>query len=209
VYFFGDRVEGGEYVRYDAGGHRADPGYPKDPLSRWWEGLPFDRIDAAFFMPQGDEFPNWHIFINGTQYIRWPIQDPAIIRMEYPESTDNFGLRGLGSAFPRIDAAFANERRTLYMFYEDLYVRRHWRGRFEDPDEPIDSGYPKTIREGWGLDWRRVTAAFRNPTGTIYLFNEHEYVKYSAGRIPNQGPDVDYRVPKTISEGWGPVVASL
>lgn len=85
AYFF----KGNQYVRYDIGSDKADPGYPKPINSNNWPGLPWDQIDAVVNWGNGKAY-----FFKGKQYIRYDIKadkaDPG-----YPQPIDSSTWPGL------------------------------------------------------------------------------------------------------------------
>lgn len=157
-YFF----VGDQYYRYNIDKDEVDDGYPKK-IKDHWKGVPFDRIDAAFYA----EGKGKVYFFRGDEYIGYFKKEDKADGV--PRKIKD-AWRGV--PFSRIDAAVSwtktkgpgnEKRRKVYFFSCDEYVR------YDMDSDMVDPGYPKKIRGNWNnFKFKRVDAAmdgFYNPSG--------------------------------------------
>ncbi|MEU7030400.1 hemopexin repeat-containing protein [Streptomyces sp. NPDC046275] len=122
---------GGEYLRYDEPGDKADPGYPR-PLAGNWTGLFPSGVDAAVNWGNGKLY-----FFKGSQYVRYDITadrvDPGYPR---PVAGNWTGVFPSG-----IDAVAYPGGRYAYFFGGGQYRRFDVDADAVDADGPLDASF--------------------------------------------------------------------
>jgi len=88
-----------KYIRLDIDTGEIDEGYPK-LISKGWDGVTFERIDAALV------WSNTVYFFKGNKYIRYTLGAEKPVNSCYPQLISE---RWAGVTFERIDAAITLE----------------------------------------------------------------------------------------------------
>ncbi|MFJ6544464.1 hemopexin repeat-containing protein [Streptomyces sp. NPDC091385] len=151
------------------------------------------RIDAV--LRSKDEGPiAW--FFKDTQYVRYNLKDdkgvsgPKPVAGNWPGLPDSF-TRGVDAALNRRDRPDVG-----YLFKDDQYVR------YDLTADRADSGYPKSIAEGWsalpaafhlGID---AAANHQSDPEVVWFFKDDQYVRY------NVASDKLLAGPKPIAGNW-------
>jgi hypothetical protein len=133
VYFF----RGDEYIRFDIGDDRVDPGYPAK-IAANWHGMRkagFDRgIDSIVKWDNGKAY-----IFRGDEYVRYDITNDRVDPGYPVKITANW--RGFEAAgFDRsVRAALDWGNGKVYFFRGSRYIR------FDMAGDTVDPGYPASI----------------------------------------------------------------
>jgi Hemopexin len=133
VYFF----KGDQFLRYDLGGERVDPGYPERMTADNWPRFPWiDGFDAAVNWGDGKLY-----FFRDGQYLRYDLKsggtDPGFPRPLGDQTWPGVPLSG------GVDAAVNFGNGKAYFFSGDSYYR------FDIAANHADPGFPKSTSARW------------------------------------------------------------
>ena len=148
IYFF----KKSQYIRFDIGSNKVDPGYPKDINNSTWPGVWTEGIDAAVNWGNGKAF-----FFRENQYVQYDIgkdeSDPG-----YPKTMDEKSWPGIWRN--GIDTATNWGNGKAYFFKENQYVSFDIDKKLSDPE------YPKNINDTSGILWLGMVDDARKNTHT-------------------------------------------
>lgn len=140
-----------------------------EPMSlRYWNGIPFNRIDAAFYW----EVTQKVYLFRGTDYVRY---DVATNKMDegYPKNIQR--MWGGSQMFGSVDAAFRWSGNKIFFFKGNQYLRYDMR------TNTVDAGYPRTINaKNWkNLSFTQVDAVLKWTYPTVYIFSGGQYHRFN------------------------------
>lgn len=183
----GERVE-----RFDYATDRISSGYPRLIVEQWPDLARFQGgardIEAAFNAGNGKAF-----FFKGSQVIRY---DLARNRADsgYPQSIAAVwpDLARFRRGAQDLDAVLAVSEQEVYFFQGSQFIRydlKAGRAAVDDPLEISELTWP-----GLGVWPLGIDAAVQRDSETAYLFNGHEYIRFSLKRH-----EADNRVPRAVN----------
>ena len=156
-------------------------------LSALFAELP--RINAAFNDEKGNAW-----IVSGTAFfcqlrgeVSWQPKEKSLGNVESQ----------FGSA-DKIEAAFLDRDKKLYLFAEEQYLRSSSTEGFD-----IDEGYPKRVKENWAQEHglpllpkytQALDAAISSPDETLYFFKGEQFISSE-----------DFQQEREIREVWGRV----
>ncbi len=140
-----------------------------EPMSlKDWNGVPFDRIDAAFYW----EVTQKVYLFRGTQYVRY---DVATNKTDagYPKNIQ--AMWGGSQMFSSVDAAFRWSGNKIYFFKDNQYLR------YDMSTNKVDQGYPRTINAtNWRkLSFTKIDAVLKWTYPIVYIFSGGQYHRYN------------------------------
>lgn len=183
----GDRVE-----RFDYQTDRVSSGYPRLIAEQWPDLARFQGgardIEAAFNAGNGKAY-----FFKGSQFLRYDLESnkadsgyPQSIAAAWPD------LERFRRGARDLDAALAVSEQEIYFFQGSQFIRydlKAGRAAADYPLEISDLTWPGLAVWPLGID-----AAVRRDSETAYLFNGHEYIRFSLKRH-----EADNRVPRAVN----------
>ncbi len=169
IYLF----RGSEYIRYDAVGNKADPGYPQ-LIASAWPGVWPDGFDTVAAWPNGKAY-----FFRGDQYLRYDIK---------ADKADDGYPKPIALAWPgiwkdgRIDAVVVWPNGKAYFFRGDQYIS------YDIKTDKADAGFPKPMAGDWpGLWADGIDAGVVFPDGTFSFFKRGDYFRGKTSKFPVAG----------------------